>query len=286
MKTSISSYSFQKLINKGTENQFSVISRAKELGLDAIEFTTLEPHDGSTKEDYAKALRAEADRLGLAVSCYSVGADMLGGNIDREIEKLKKEVDIAEILGVPVMRHDTAFAFPEGTRKFKGFKNVLPIFADACRIVTEYAAEKGIKTCVENHGTFCQDSDRVELLVNTVAHENFGLLVDTGNFMCVDENPVKSVGRCAPYAFNVHIKDFIMKPASGFDYGEGFFRSRGGAYLRGTVAGHGEVPLVQCVEALKLAGYDGYLTLEFEGLEEIEYAISAGCATLKKLAQL
>ena len=38
--------------------------------------------------------------------------------------------------------------------------------------MTEYAAAKGIKTMVENHGFFCQDSDRVEKLVTAVAHPN------------------------------------------------------------------------------------------------------------------
>ena len=27
--------------------------------------------------------------------------------------------------------------------------------ADACREITLYAAEKGVRTCVENHGFFC-----------------------------------------------------------------------------------------------------------------------------------
>lgn len=283
MKTAISSYSFSALMG---ENQISVIKKAKELGFDAIEFTTLAPHDNSSQAEYAKSIRDEAERYGIEISCYSVSADMLGGNIDQVIKELKKQVDIAELLGTRLMRHDTAFAFPDGTRKYQGFKNVLPIFADACREVTQYAAEKGIRTCTENHGQFCQDSDRVELLVNTVANENFGLLVDTGNFLCADENPVEAVGRCAPYAFNVHIKDFLVKPCTGFEPGGGFFRSRGGAYLRGTVAGHGAVPLVQCVSALKLAGYDGFLTLEFEGKEEIEYALKAGFEYIKRLARI
>ena len=254
MKTAISSYSFRVLMDKGLENQISVIQKAKELGFDAIEFTTLAPHDHSSQGEYAEKIRAEAERCGMEISCYSVSADMLGGKIDEVIKDLKTQVDIAQLLGAGLMRHDTAFAFPRGTRKYQGFANVLPIFADACREVTEYASQKGIRTCVENHGQFCQDSDRVEMLVNTVANENFGLLVDTGNFLCVDENPVTAVGRCAPYAFNVHIKDFLVKPCTGFAPGGGFFRSRGGAYLRGTVAGHGAVPLVQCVSALKLAG--------------------------------
>jgi hypothetical protein len=42
---------------------------------------------------------------------------------------------------------------------------------------------------VENHGFFCQDSERVEKLITQVGKENFGALVDIGNFLCVDESP-------------------------------------------------------------------------------------------------
>ncbi len=286
MKTSISSYSFQYLISRKLENQLSVIKRAKDLGLDAIEFTTLEPHDGSTKAEYAKKLREEAEAQGMEISCYAVGGDMLGNDVEKAVEYLKEEIDIAEILGTKLVRHDIAFAFPEGSRKYQGYHNVLPKFAEICRKATEYAATKGIRTCTENHGRFSQDSDRVELLVNTVAHENFGILVDTGNFLCVDENPTIAVGRCAPYAFNVHIKDFIFKSGQEGLLPEGFIPTRGGNYIRGTVAGHGVVPLKQCVEALKMVGYDGYLTLEFEGAEEIEYALAEGCKYIKRLAEL
>ena len=286
MKTSISSYSFQYFMNKGIENQFTVIRRARELGFDAIEFTTLTPHDGSDKETYAQKLKEEAVRNGIAVSCYSVGADMLGQEKDDVIEYLKKEVDVAASLGTGLMRHDIAFGFPEGTRGYRGYENCLPAFAEICRAVTEYAEQKGVRTCTENHGYFSQDSCRVERLVNTVAHNNFGLLVDTGNFLCADEDPATAVGRCAPYAFNVHIKDFLRKSGQEGEAPVGFFPTRGGNFLRGTVAGHGIVPLKQCVRALKNAGYCGYLTLEFEGAEEIEFALSAGYEYLRRLAEL
>ena len=286
MKTSVSSYSFQYLINQGSENQFTVIQRAKDLGFDAIEFTELTPHDGSTQAEYAAELRKEAQRCGIEISCYSVGADFLGRDTKEEIERLKQQVDIAVLLGANLMRHDTGFVFPEGTRKYQGFTNVLPKFAEGCRAVTEYAAEKGVRTCTENHGKFSQDSDRVELLINTVAHENFGALVDMGNFLCADEDPVNAVGRLAPYAFNVHVKDFLKKSGNEFDPGDGFFRSRGGAFLRGTVAGHGVVPLAQCVRALKDVGYDGYLTLEFEGKERLDFALPAGFECVKRLTQI
>ena len=230
MKSSISSYSFSYLMQTENETQISVISKAKEIGFDAIEFTDLVYPEDMTEAEYALEIKKEAERVGIEISCYSIGADLLsgsGGDLDAEVERIKKKVDIAEILGVKLMRHDASFSFLEGKRLYNGFSNVLERLADGCRRITEYAKTKGIKTMVENHGFFAQDSERVEALVNKVAHPNFGIQVDFGNFLCVDENPATAVGRCAPYVFNAHIKDFIFKSGEEGCPGEGFIFTRG-----------------------------------------------------------
>ena len=287
MKTSVSSYSFSHWMRTKGETQLSVMAKAKEYGFDAIEFTDLTPPEGVSQADYALQLRAEAEKLGLEISGYSIGADLMAGsngNIEAEIQRVKAQVDIAALMGCKVMRHDAASGkFPNG-REYRGFRDAVDLIADGCRKITEYAATKGVRTCVENHGYFCQDSDRVELLVNTVAHPNFGIQVDMGNFLCADESPVTAVSRCAPYAFNAHAKDFLLKSGQE-DMPEGFFQTRGGNSIRGTVIGHGTVPVKQCVAALKRAGYDGYLTLEFEGPERIDFAIPAGARLLRKLCE-
>ncbi len=286
MKSSISSYSFAYLMKTEGETQLSVISKAKELGFDAIEFTDLMPPSNISEAEYAKQIKAEAEKIGIEISCYSIGADLLsgsGGDLDKEVERIKKKVDIAEILGVKLMRHDASFSFLNGERGYNGFVNVLDRLADGCRRITEYAETKGIKTMVENHGFFAQDSDRVEALVNRVAHRNFGLQVDFGNFLCVDENPATAVGRCAPYAFNAHVKDFIFKSGEEGYPGDGFIFTRAGNYIRGTVLGHGIVPIKQCVAILKANGYDGYLTLEFEGVERIDFALSQSANYINNL---
>ncbi len=284
MKTSVSSYSFSHLMRTTGETQFSVIEKAKNLGFDAIEFTDLTPPEGESALSFAVWLKGEAARVGIEISCYSVGADLLSGSdgdLTAEVAKIKEKVDIAAALGVSLMRHDATHSF-HGDRGYQGFVNVLPRLADGCRQITEYAQAKGIRTMVENHGYFCQDSDRVEALVNTVAHPNFGLLVDMGNFLCVDEDPTLAVSRTAPYAFNVHAKDFLVKPGTG-PCPEGFFTTRAGNYLRGTVIGHGAVPVAQCVNTLKRAGYNGYLTLEFEGMERNLDALQYGSNLLRQL---
>ncbi len=287
MQYAVSIYSFMQYLREGRLTPLSCIARVREMGFDAIEFVDFVFPGEERPEEYAAKLREEADRVGLAISNYAVGADLLqgsGGNLEEEISRLKRQVDIAAILGCRTMRHDVTGGPKK--RTYQGFDNYLERMTSGCLAVTEYAAEKGIRTMTENHGFFSQDSRRVEKLINAVSSDNFGQLVDIGNFLCADDDPVTAVGRCAPYAFYVHIKDFIVKSGQGPDPGEGFFLSRGGNFLRGTIIGHGDVPVVQCLRALRRTGYDGYVSIEFEGMEDCGQGISVGLANLKRYVEL
>lgn len=280
MRISASSYSFNRLLKEGKETQFSVISIAKDIGFDDMEFVDILPPEGVSKEEYALKLKGECERLGMEISSYTFGADLLKETEEEqraEIERVKKQVDIAEILGVKVLRHDATF-----DSRGLGFDVALPRLSEACREITEYAEAKGIKTTVENHGHFCQDSIRVEKLYNAVNHPNFGLLCDMGNFVCVDEDPAIAVSRVAPYAFYVHAKDFHLKSGEGTDPGEGYAKTRGGNYRRGAIVGHGDVPVKSCLSALKMAGYKGGIAIEFEGMEDNITALKIGLANLKR----
>ncbi|MBT7299383.1 MAG: sugar phosphate isomerase/epimerase, partial [Victivallales bacterium] len=223
------------------------------------------------------------------IANYTIGADFLkgsGGDIDAEIERVKAEVDIAVILGVPGMRHDATGGFPADHVGPKSFAAAIPRLAKGCRAVTEYAATKGIKTMVENHGLFCQDSIRVEALVTAVDHPNFGVLVDMGNFICVDDDPAMAVGRLLPYAFHCHAKDFHLKPGTGVFPGQGWALTRAGNYRRGAIIGHGNVPVVQCIRIMKKGGFDGVLSIEFEGMEEVLSGIQIGHDNLRRFVEM
>ncbi len=184
------------------------------------------------------------------------------------------------------MRHDATGGYDRSTRGQRGFSNALPVIVRGYKAVTEFAKTKGVKTCIENHGFFCQDSARIEAIINGVADDNFGALVDIGNFLCADEDPAKAVGNVAPYAFHVHAKDFHLKKGTEFVPGEGFFMTRGGDFLRGAIIGHGVVPVQQCLKILKNAGYNGYVTVEFEGVEAARTGVSWGLNTLKRIEEL
>ena len=287
MKISVSSYSFSQLLNSGERTQLTLVELAKQMGFDAIEFTDLCPPEGITEEEYAKQIKAESERVGLPVSSYTVGADFINAqDIEDEIARICRKVDTASILGVKVMRHDATSGFKGNEAKYKGFDQALPSLIKGCKAVTDYAKRYGIETCVENHGFFSQESLRVEKLVNGVADENFGLLIDIGNFACADDPSPVAVGRLAPYAKYVHAKDFHIKSGNAINPGRGFFRSRGGNYLRGAIIGHGDIPVMQCLSILKNSGYDGYVSIEFEGMENAVDGISTGLENLRNMLKI
>lgn len=282
MKISVSSYSFAQYINSGKMTQFDCIAKAKELDFDAIEFIDLDGADYDEQLANAKKYYDEAQRVGIAINAYTIGANLYHDSAEdanNEVERLKKQVDIAKALGASVMRHDVCYSLGK-TGCSRSFDLMLPNIAKNARTVTEYATALGIKTCSENHGFIAQDSDRVERLFNAVNHDNFGLLVDMGNFACADENSATAVSRVAPYAVHAHAKDMYIssepcKKASAM--------TRGGNYFGGAVIGEGDIPVKQCLRILKAAGYNGYISIEYEAEEDCIDGISRGLKNLRQM---
>lgn len=285
MKFSVSLYSFNSAIQKGELTPLDCVKIAADLGFDAVEAVDFVNFHCPAEERQAKALELKetAAKNGLTISSLAIGADFLNGSdgdTKKEIQRVKEYVDLAALMGAPRMRHDITQGYTG--EKYQSYESLIPTLAEAVREVTEYAATKGVATMTENHGFFSQDSTRVEKLYMAVNHPNFGLLCDIGNFLCADENPAQAVARVAPYARYVHAKDFICKSFYSEDPGEGAFRSRGGNFLRGTIIGHGNVPVKQCLQLLKGAGFDGTIAIEFEGMEPPVDGVRIGLANLKK----
>lgn len=285
MKFSVSSYSYRQQIKAGKMTQLDVVAKAKEMGFDGIDFTEL---DGATLEEQlanARLIRAAADEAGVEIVAYTVGANLYRGSAeadDAEVERLCGQLEVAKTLGASLMRHDVC-----SSERVEGavisFERMLPTIAANARRVTERAAQMGIRTCSENHGFVAQDSDRVAALYNAVGHENYGLLIDVGNFACADEDSAHAVSRLAPYAIHVHAKDFRVRPFHQKPRdGEKYITTRGCNYIYACAIGEGDIPVAQCIAILKRAGYDGYLTVEYEGAEDCIAGIARGLNNLRQ----
>ena len=288
MKLSVSSYSYQQYIRLGKMTQLDVVQKAVEMGFSGIDFTDLKPFEGAELKDrlaYAAQIRQAAEAVGVAVVAYTIGANLYQGSPEAdaaEVERLKGELEVAVALGAKMMRHDVCKK-ERVVNRVISFEQMLPTIAENARRVTEYAQTLGIRTCSENHGYVAQDSDRVERLYIAVGHDNYGLLIDIGNFACVDEDCTRAVSRLAPYAIHVHAKDFRIRPYNQKPAdGTGYFQSRGCNYLSGCAIGEGDIPVAQCVQILARAGYQGYLTVEYEGIEDCIAGITRGRLNLKE----
>lgn len=276
MRIGVSSYSFAHYMRDTGANYSDICDRAKDLGFEGIEFIDLDPKlEGlSSQTELADALRAHCEALDLPIIAYTVHADFLED--PEEAERLTGQLEVARRLGARVFRHDVTW------RRDVPWREIIRRTAPKIRQVAEAGARLGIRTCTENHGYVLQDAHRLEALMLAVDHPNYGWLVDFGNFLCADEPPMHALPIAAPWAVHAHAKDFLWKEAAP---GEGWIPTRNGHALRGTVAGHGVVPIGECIAALKAAGYEGWLSLEFEGLEENLPALKLGLEYLKHAAE-
>ncbi|MBO7743202.1 sugar phosphate isomerase/epimerase [Paenibacillus sp. MWE-103] len=283
MKLGLSSYSLYRDIQNGVLPILDVPRWIAAHGGEHLEIVplgfSLVDNPGLTDD-----LLNAADKAGIAISNYAVGANFAiddEADYRRAIEETKVHVDVANRLGVKLMRHDVA-SRPTAEATIQRFEADLPRLVEACREVADYAAQYGITTSVENHGYYIQASDRVQRLVSAVDRPNFRTTLDVGNFMCVDENPLIAVRKNLPIASMVHLKDFYLRPASAA-FTEGWFRSAGGNYLRGAIAGHGDIPLQTILAEIKASGYDGYISLEFEGMEDCQLGSRIGLQQVRHL---
>lgn len=286
MKIGVSSYSFDRYLRDTKCGYREIVRLASGIGFAGVEFIDLaNPAWGieGDEETIAREARAAAAEYGMEIPAYTVAADFLSDDPDAEVERVCRKVDVAKILGAKVFRHDASFRL----RDLPGYtwEDGIAEMAPRIRRVTEYAASRGIKTCTENHGFIYQSPERVMRLIEAVGNGNYGWLVDIGNFSVVDRDNLEAVKIAAPYAVHVHAKDFILLPDPGKGAIPcGFHRSAGGGLWRGTVLGRGNVAVWACLDALKDAGYDGWVSLEFEGPEEVLPALAEGYSILARYA--
>ncbi|ANY66284.1 sugar phosphate isomerase [Paenibacillus sp. BIHB 4019] len=277
MKVGLSTYSLQQALDKKEMTVPDAIRFIAEQGGEHVEIVPI-GYSLIDNPELVDQIVQTAKEVGIDISNYAIGANFVAHDspeaLESEIQAVKKHVDVARALGVTKMRHDVAFR-PAHEGSVAQFEADLPLLVEACRTIADYAAGFGITTSVENHGYYVQSSERIRRLLHETARDNFKTTLDIGNFLCVDEDAVSAVKNNIPYASMVHAKDFYLRP-SYRNPGAGWFQTANGNYLRGAIVGHGDIDMFEVFRVLKQSGYDGYISVEFEGMED--------CRTASKIA--
>lgn len=286
MKIGLSSYS---LLNALKSGEMTVLEAVQWIADNGGEHMEIVPY-GFTLVDnleLADAVREKAKEVGISLSNYSMPANFVQHTdqaFEEEMARVKQHVDLVNRLGMKHMRHDvTAFTIPAEQMTITWFEESLPLIVKGSQIIADYAAQYGITTTIENHGFSVQASDRVQRVLHAVDRTNFKTTLDIGNFMCVDEDPVVGVMKNLPYASLVHFKDFYFRPFDEHPGGGVWFTTTNGNYIRGAIIGHGDIPIRKIIKLIKQSGYDGYITVEFEGMEECKLASSIAMDNVRRL---
>jgi len=147
---------------------------------------------------------------------------------------------------------------------------------EGLRAAAELAAEFEVQLVLENHGQLAGRSEQVEALLADVGSKYLTCAFDTGNFLLVGDHPVPALERLGKVIGHVHVKDFALSNSD-----EGLLSTDGRRY-RFVPLGEGVVPLAEIVERLSQLGYDGTLSIEFEGEPDLA-GIAQGLDFLRPL---
>ncbi|WEK04934.1 MAG: sugar phosphate isomerase/epimerase [Candidatus Devosia phytovorans] len=288
MKLGLSSYSFRPILADGSLTIEGLFDWLKAQGAEHLEIATFsfaeagkeKGYDLSVEHEAIARIEAAVARTGVPVSGLCMAASFISpGERQGQIDMVKRHVDLCKRLGAPFLRHDVvpwAYRLTDTAE----FELEFPGIVSACREIAEYGATQGVVTSVEDHGFFMNSSERIRRLLHAVDHPNFRLTVDVGNFLCVDDEPHVATKACLPYASFVHVKDFYVR---GFEPGPGWLETYGGQYIRGSIFGFGDLDTHALLESVVASGYDGFVSLEYEGGEPSLQGCEIGLNNLRRM---
>ncbi|TCO20526.1 sugar phosphate isomerase/epimerase [Kribbella steppae] len=278
MKLGVSTYCFHSLMASGEMDLIGVLDWVAASSAGHLEIAGMDGEFYLEHDDLVRDAAKQADDIGVPIVNYLVSGDLRTAD-DKEIDRLRRQLDVAHRFGAGIFRHDVA---PWDWREQDPgeFESTFERVVEGCRAVADHAAELGIVSTIENHGFFMNGSDRLARLVHAVDRPNFRVTLDLGNGLCVGEVPGKTAAGLIDIAASVGVKDFHIRRSAG----DGWLKTLAGDYLLGTIAGHGDMDLAGLL-AVVSSKPELPVSLEFEGLEATPKAIERGLANVLRIAE-
>lgn len=253
MQIAVSAWSFHQALYGGKLRQTEIPGRVADLGFKSVELLEmfLQPRppgqlarllgrvrmSDPAQPDYSRAmlneLRAARLRAGVRLACWAIDSDLTLPNPDArkaQLAHIATALEAARYLGAPLVRLTAGKQVDDVT----GLKRAV----DMLRNVVVVAATLGLRLALENHG----ESPRALAEIVTAIHRpDLGICLDVGNF--AEGQLAHGLELLAPLAIHVHAKTRRFTSdgqEAQIDYGA-------------------------ALGALRAAGYDGIISIEYEG---------------------
>jgi len=208
----------------------------------------LQPEDA--REERLRSISERAAQLGLEIACLTPyhGDYSTPEATARTVEGLTRVARAAQVLGWRIVR-----AVP-GKWPLEGlsFAQAERRAADGLRAAGDAVAPLGVTLGVETHGgTLAADSEQALSLLQLVDHPHVRLILDYyWLYAAGDTEPDAVMPDLAPLTAHVHVKDLVRR----------------GREVSSVPLGQGQVDWPLILAHLLAAGYDGFLSDEYEKL--------------------
>ncbi len=273
----LSTYSLWRFRNDSLRDFHRCIDIADEFGFDGVELLLYQLEQNELlSHSKIMSYKRHALRLGLPLVGMSTHQGFV--NPDREfrrenIDRTIGQVEIAYKLGIPVMRVNTgrwgtsgsfdALMEARGIEKpLDGYtdEDAFPWVIEALEAILPTAEKCGVVLALENHWGLGLTPEGILRIVDAVDSPWLQICTDTGNFL---EDPYARLEKIAPKTVFVQAKTY---------YGGGQWYALDLDYPR-------------IAKILSANDFRGYVSLEFEGMEDYKTAIPKSLSVMRQTFQ-
>lgn len=249
------------------------IDRAAELKVDGVSLESC--FFPSFDKEYLAGLKARLDGYGMdRVFAWGHPDGLEGGKNTKAFDEMLQMMEYAKAIGADVMRvvgSSLMFRFEDHQEQID---RLSAMFIEAMKIADRY----GLKIADENHIDFT--AEEMLQIIENVNHPNFGINLDTGNFMRLLDDPVEGARKLAKHVFATHVKD--LKPEKGQDV-------RNWHFFACTPVGDGLVDNQKLAQILYENDFQGFLAVEIDYLhpdynDDEDAAVAKSIEVLDRIA--
>lgn len=250
------------------------IDRAAAMGFDGVELLLVQMRD--TSNPALQDIKRRAHSLGLALMGFSTHQGFVTPDADRrrsEVEKTLGQIELAYRLGIPTMRINTGRWGTSGNfdelMANKGIEPPLPGHTEdeafdwvigSIEQLLPKAAECGVVLGLENHWGLGRTAEGVLRIVEAIDSPWLQMTLDTGNFLEDSYAQMEAMASSDVPISLVQAKTYF---GGGRWYELDLDYSRIAAILRDS-------------------GYQGWISLEFEGNDDAEQAVPRSLELLRE----
>lgn len=268
----VSTYSFWRFNGPKEETPIEMcIEKAATMGFDGIELLLVQM--ASEENAYLQALKKQAFHAGLDLMGFSTHQGFVYPEKEKRQENIDKtihQIELAYALGIPTMRLNTGrwgtSANFDELMANKGIEPVLEGYSDeegykwvidSIEACIPTAEKCGVLLGLENHWGLGRTAEGVLQIVNAIDSPWLRVTMDTGNFF---EDRHRQLELLAPHTILVQAKTYFG----------------GGKWYEL------DIDNKAIGEMLRKHNYKGYISLEFEGMEDADSAIPKSLEVLRE----